>query len=266
MSAAIAVSFVVRPANADTPDPWDGNWHGSITPYAWLPGVKATTRFSLPSGSQVVTKSNKDILNNLSGAFMLEGILRKGRWGLYGDVDWVDFTNQKGRITSIGGDRIGAGADLNTRWGLKGGMVTLAGLYTIGHSSQGYVDLLLGMRYLWTKGNLNWNFGLTGNGGRVDIQDSGHLHNQMHVTDAIIGVRGHWTPFPDRHWYMPYYIDVGTGDSDSTYQLTAGVGYAFHWGDIALVYRQIKYRQDDNSKFLRDIELDGPAINFTWNF
>jgi hypothetical protein len=251
---------------SDSSDPWDGNWHGSITPYGWLPGVTGTTRFQVPNGPSVVTKSNNDILSNLSGAFMLEGDARKGDWGMYGDIDWVKFSNESGHFTSIGGGRIGASANLNTRWGMKGGMVNFAGLYTMSHGSQGYIDLLFGVRYLWLKGNLNWNFNLAGNGGLIDIQNSGHLNNQTHVTDAIVGLRGRWTPFDNSAWYFPYYVDVGTGDSDNTYQANVGVGYAFHWGDIALTYRNVTYNEGSDNKFIKKVELSGPAFSLTWHF
>jgi hypothetical protein len=266
LTLALASALAAPAAKADTPDYWDGNWHGSIQPYGWLPGVTATTRFQLPNnGPSVEQKSDNNILDHLSGAFMLDGTVRKDNWGIYGDIDWVKFTNENGRFTSIGGNRIGASANLNTRWGMKGGMVNLSGLYTLGHSQQGYADLLFGVRYLWLKGNLNWNFSFTGNGGRIDIEDSGKLHNQTHVTDAIIGLRGRWSPFEDKNWFFPYYVDVGTGDSDNTYQLMVGVAYGFHWGDIALNYRDVEYKEGSD-KFLKKVELSGPAISVTWHF
>lgn len=248
------------------PNMWDGNWHYSITPYGWLPGISATMRYKIPSGGTAESKTDNNIFSYLSGAFMLEGEARKGDWGIYGDVDWVKFSDEKGRFTSIGGNRIGASAGLDTRWGLKGGMVNLSALYSLGHGNTGYIDFIFGARYLWLKGNLNWNFNLNGNGGRVDIADSGHLHNQLHVTDAIIGVKGAWTPFGSSSWFFPYYVDVGAGGSDSTYQLKAGVAYAFDWGNIALLYRDVGYHQNDNNKFLKKVELSGPAFSVTWNF
>jgi hypothetical protein len=40
----------------------------------------------------------------------------------------------------------------------------------------------------------------------------------------------------NEHWYLPYYADIGTGDSDLTWQLFGGIGYMFNWGDIKLGY------------------------------
>lgn len=259
-------ALLAQPAFADTEDYWDGNWHGSITPYGWLPGVSGETRYQLPSGPEVTVKNKSDPLSSLSGALLLEGDVRKGNWGLYGDIDWIKFSNEKGRFTSIGGDRLQANADLDTRWGMKGGLVTLAGLFTMGHGTLGYADLLFGARYVWLKGNINWYLNITSNVDALALQGSGHLHNQTHAGNAIIGVRGRWTPFAGTGWYFPYYADVGTGDSDNTYQLNIGVGYAFHWGDIALTYRDIKYEQGSDDKFLKKAEISGPTFNYTWHF
>lgn len=264
---ACAVALTAPAAKADTPDYWDGDWHGSIQPYGWLPGISADTRFRLPnSGVTVEQKSDNDLFDYLSGAFMIDGTVRKGNWGFYGDFDWVKFSNEKGRFSRIGGERIGADADLDTRWGFKGGMVNLAGLYTMAHGQQGYIDLVFGVRYLWIKGNLDWNFNLTGHGGRIDIDDSGHLHNQTHVTDGIVGIRGRWAPFADSHWFFPYYADIGTGSSDNTYQVMLGVAYGFAWGDIALNYRDVEYHEGSSDKFLKRVQLSGPALSVAWHF
>ncbi|WP_109124349.1 hypothetical protein [Dyella sp. C11] len=267
MCAAILACLAATTAKADTPDYWDGDWHGSIQPYGWLPGISAQTRYQLPNGGGTVdSKTNKSIFDYLSGAFMIDGTVRKGDWGFYGDFDWVKFSNEKGRFASIGGERIGANANLDTNWNMKGGMVNFAGLYTMAHGQQGYIDLVFGVRYLWLKGNLNWNFNATGNGGRLDIANSGHLNNQTHVTDGIVGIRGRWSPFAGSNWFFPYYADVGAGGSDNTYQLMVGVAYAFHWGDIALNYRDVEYKKNSGDDFLKSVELSGPALSLTWHF
>lgn len=232
-----------------------------------MPGISAETRYQLPNnGGEVTSKTDNDIFSYLSGALMLDGTVRKGDWGMYGDLDWVKFSNEEGRFSNIGGERFGASANLNTRWGFKGGMVNLAGLYTLSHSGQGFIDLLFGVRYLWVKGNLNWNFSLNGNAGNVNIADSGHLSNQMHATDAIIGIRGNWSPFENKRWFFPYYLDFGGGDGNTSYKLSAGVGYGFDWGDISFSYRDIHYSQNSSNKFIKDLSLAGPTFSVNWNF
>ena len=265
-AAALLLPGMAMAASSADKDPWDGSWHTAVSVYGWLPGVSATTRYKLPNGDQVTNRTDHSILSKLSGAFMMDVAVRKGRWGVFADIDWVKFDDESGHVISIGNQRLGADAHLDTRWNAKGGQVTLAGFYTVGHSSQGNIDVLLGARYLWLKGNINWNFTLQGTGGRLDIADSGHLNAQTHVTDAIIGARGRWTPFPDKALFIPYYIDIGTGDSDHTEQYAAGLGYAFHWGDIAVTYRDIEYHERGADAFLRAARLSGPCLTLSWMF
>ncbi|WP_114241134.1 hypothetical protein [Dyella sp. C9] len=267
LGCTLSATLTVARADDGNPNYWDGDWHGSIQPYGWLPGVSANTRFQLPNnGPSVEQKSSNSLLSNLSGAFMLDGTLRKGDWGMYGDIDWVDFSNEKGHFTNIGGQRFGASANLDNSWDMRGGMVNFAGLYTAAHGQQGYIDILVGVRYLWIKSSLDWNFTFTGNGGRVNIADSGNLRGQTHVTDGIVGIHGRWSPFPDKHWFFPYYLDVGGGGSDSTYQVMAGLAYGFSWGDIALNYRDVEYKASGSDEFLRKVELSGPSFSVTWHF
>ncbi|UPG95565.1 hypothetical protein [Luteibacter aegosomatissinici] len=251
---------------ASDTDLWDGSWHTTVSVYGWLPGISASMRYRLPNGGTFINRSGSSLLSKLSGAFMMDMTVRKGRWGVYADVDWAKFSDENGRIAQVNGRWIGADAHLDTRWNAKGGLVTLAGLYTLGHSSQGYADVLLGTRYLWLKGNVGWNFGIAGTGGRYGLSDSGHLNRQTHVTDAVIGIRGRWTPFPNRAVFIPYYFDIGKGSSDRTQQYMAGIGYAFRWGDVSLAYRDLEYHEHGALAFLRDTRLSGPSLTLSWAF
>lgn len=268
--AALPLAFLlagIGSAHADAaPDLWDGNWHFSLTPYVWLPGISASTRYQVPGTGTVQNNTNNDIFSYLSGAFMLEGTARKGQWGIYSDVDWVNFSNEEGRFTRVGGARIAGSAGLNTSWDLKGGLFNVAGLYSVAHGQSGFFDVLAGVRYLWLKGNVNWDFTLTGNGGLVNLARSGRLRGQTNLTDGIVGVRGIWTPFDNKNVFFPYYADIGGGGSDTTAQAKIGVGYAFHWGSIALVYRGVRYTQNGGDNFLRKVSLSGPSLSATFQF
>ena len=165
LALALAASSFVPAAHAD-----DG-WRSSFTIYGWLPGVDAELGVPVDTGT-AVSKSNTDILDNLRGALMLSFDTHNGDWGFYGDGDWVKFSNQEGTFRSIGGQHVDAA--LNTRWDFKGGLITLAGLYTLTHSPSGYTDLVFGGRYFWVKTNVKWDFTLSGGGGNLDIANSGN--------------------------------------------------------------------------------------------
>ena len=58
--------------------------------------------------------------------------------------------------------------------------------------------------------------------------------------DGVVGVRGRVT-LANSAWFVPLYLDAGTGTSKFTWQGLLGVGYAFGWGDLLLVYRQLAF-------------------------
>ena len=75
------------------------------------------------------------------------------------------------------------------------------------------------------------------------------------VWDAFIGFKGNIS-LGDR-WFIPSYADVGTGDSDFTWQATAGIAYkAADWADIALVYRYLAW--DLGGDVIDDLDFSGP--------
>jgi hypothetical protein len=102
-------------------------------------------------------------------------------------------------------------------------------------------------------------------GGIIDIADSGKIATNKNSGDAIIGLRGNWVFGDGGRWYVPYYIDVGTGTSEWTTSASLGVGYLYDWGNIAFVWRDLRYKQG-NDEFLRKFQLDGPSFNIGWQF
>ena len=52
-----------------------------------------------------------------------------------------------------------------------------------------------------------------------------------------------------------YYFDIGTGDSDLTWQAELGLTYSFGWGDIGVAWRYLEY----------DLESDGPIVDLNFN-
>jgi hypothetical protein len=68
----------------------------------------------------------------------------------------------------------------------------------------------------------------------------------------------------DGGWRMPYYIDVGTGASQFTWQGATGLAYQFHWGELSLLYRYIDFRI--HSSRLVDLTIAGPMLGGTFRW
>jgi hypothetical protein len=117
--------------------------------------------------------------------------------------------------------------------------------------------LLAGARYLWIEVDLELK-------DRpplppATLSDSG----DGDVWDAVVGIRGQFD-LSDR-WFMLYHLDIGTGDSDVTWQTTAGGGYRFDKFEIAAAYRYMKWEFDDDS-VLDDLEIKGPLVGARFVF
>ncbi len=62
-------------------------------------------------------------------------------------------------------------------------------------------------------------------------------------------------------------VDIGAGESEFTWQATAGVGYrAGDTVDVALVYRHLEWDIDDSARVIDDIDFSGPTLGviFRW--
>jgi len=78
-------------------------------------------------------------------------------------------------------------------------------------------------------------------------------------------VKGRFAFGSDRKWAVPYYLDVGTGDSDFTWQGVLGLSYGFHWGDVSLVWRYLSYDLKSNAA-IADMNFSGPALGATFRW
>ena len=81
--------------------------------------------------------------------------------------------------------------------------------------------------------------------------------------DGIVGFRG-TTELNDR-LYLSYYADIGTGQSDMTYQLFAGLNYRFNKWDAVVGYRYMNWDLG-NDGFVEDLTVSGPLIGARFRF
>jgi len=83
------------------------------------------------------------------------------------------------------------------------------------------------------------------------------------VWDGIAGIRGNVNL--DKNWYIPYYVDMGTGDSTFTWQGMGGIGYKFGNVGVVAAYRYLYWKFDDN-KVLDKLDFSGPMIGMVFRF
>lgn len=252
-------------------------WRFSIMPYLWLPTIDATLKFHTRNGNpEVIVKANPDdYLDDLDLAVLLAFEARKGKWLVFSDVTYMKLSSSSSSVRSVDFN-VGSGPVNLTTTALNAGtqtetestIWTLAGGYNLVQGPKASLDLIAGARYLRLEATTNWQ--LTASvvgpgGGSAVFPAAGSVTEKGEVWDGIVGVKGQFK-LGEGNWFVPYHLDVGTGDSDSTWQAETGIGYSFRWGDLVLGYRYLAWEQDDDSKVIRDLKLYGFGLGGVFRF
>lgn len=232
------------------------DWQYGVMIYGWLPSVGGDLKYGLPpgSGSDSVSVDASKILDALQMTFMVSAEARKGNWSAFTDVIYLKLSGDKDRSVTVPSGTTDTlfDADLD----LKSWVWTLAGGYTVWRDRESHLDLIAGARLL----SLETDLKLTGGG---PLQQDRKLSDSVDLWDGIVGAAGRIAL--NEHWFVPYYADVGTGDTDLTWQVAGGVGYAFDWGDVMLMYRYLDYDQGDD-KLLQDVSFGGGMLGVNFRF
>lgn len=254
-------------ASAAGVDMYDGQWHYSLTPYAWFPNIHQTLQYSTPlgGGKTVDVEVKPDsYLSNLDFALMGTFEARKGDWAVAMDLIYNDFSNQDSKIRNVQGPggNLSLPIDTSLNVDIKALIWEGIGSYTVARSATGTLDVFGGVRYLGLKTSTDLSF----SGPEGIIGRSGSQSNRLNVWDGIVGVRGEVKIGDSGDWFLPYYLDIGAGShSNWTWQGWTGVGYRFDWGDVVLAYRNLYY-STDGDKVVDDLRMAGPALGATFRW
>jgi hypothetical protein len=262
LSLAVAAALAVTMPVASQAQ---GDWEGAVTIYGWLPSMGGTIHF--PLGGSVDAEMNpSDVLDALNFTFMGTAEVRKDRWGALTDVIYLDLSGTKKRFRdfTVGGEALPAQLEAKADIGLSGWVWTLGGTYLISEDESHPASLVAGARLL----DLTNELKLTVNGDITGTPLPGResrAEANLSNWDAIIGVKGRFRLAEDGGWFVPYYLDVGTGESDLTWQAILGVGYSFGWGDLTAAWRYMDY-DFGSSGPVEDLWQSGAAIGATFHF
>ncbi len=226
-------------------------WQFEATGYGWLAGIDGTIGYpGGPGSGGDFSIDASDLLSNLEFLIMGGFEAKHDRLSFIADGIYMDISGSSTTTaTGPGGSRVSASAGLDvTTWIFSTGVG-----YDLVQSKRGTLAAFGGVRYL----NADVDATLTLQGVPASRSDSSD------VIDGIVGLRGAINL--GEHWYIPYHGDIGTGESDLTWQLFAGIGYRFDWGNIRLGYRYLSYEQDDD-KLLRELEISGPVLGVGFTF
>ena len=261
-AALAAVALMPAAASAQPTDAW--RFRASL--YAYLPTIGGSTIFPPESGGSSASVDIDTILENLKMTFMGALEAKRGQFGLFTDVIYLNVGDSKSgsRDLTLGGVTLPAGVNANVDFDLKGWAWTLGGSFEAVRTPDAYLDVFGGVRMLDIEQTLDWT--LTGNVGSVATANrSGSRGAGLQNWDVVVGVKGRVAFGEGRKWYAPYYLDAGFGDSDATWQAMTGLGYSFGWGDLFASWRYLDYDMK-SGKALASLDFNGPAIGavFRW--
>jgi len=241
-------------------------WHYTATIYGYLPSVDGTSAFPADGSGTRLNLDGSKILDRLKVFAMATGGAHNGTWGVFTDVIYLKFEGSQAasRDFTIGNAGLPADASAAFDWELRGTAWTLAGEYRVASAPSFTLDVLAGARLLDTQQHLRWN--ISGSLGPLDpLARSGEVTTGDTVWDAIVGVKGRYAFGQDRQWAVPFYLDVGAGESQSTQQAAAGLAYQFGWGEITAMWRYLRYNTKSGA-VLQDIRFSGPLIGATFRW
>jgi len=237
-------------------------WQWELGIYGWFPAIGGTTSFPSGASGPSIDVSAGDVLDALKMTFMGQIEARKGQWGVWSDLVYADLGgSQSGsRDFAVGGRPVSATANLSLD--LKSTVWTLAGIYNLSSTPENTTDLLFGARMLNLKETLDWS--LSSSIPELPTR-SGEARVDGTNWDAIVGLKGRYYFGGERKWFLPYYVDVGGGQSKLTWQVNAGVGYTFDWGSVFATWRYLDY-DFKSGDALQSMTMNGALIGVAFQF
>ena len=226
----------------ETPVVEDTNiWKNELIIYGWFPSITANT--PLPGSGESIDA--KDIIDNLNMAFIGAYTGRNDTWSVFGDVMYMDIGDSKSHTFP-------RGSVARVSVDMKALLVNAGVGYNLVDTGDGILDVIGGVRYMDLEVDV-----------RTDLLVSRNISASKDFTDFFIGVRGNKNI--NENWYIPYQADIGTGDTELSWQLFAGVGYRYDWGDIKLGYRYLEFDMEDDA-IVDDLTLSGAVLGVSIKF
>lgn len=199
--AAVVSTTIATPNATAAQDRGTGAWDYGLNIYLWGAGIGGTA-----FNGQDIDVSFSDLASNLDFGLMGSFVARRDRLAYFIDGLHLNVSNsQSGTLGPIGAVPVSAGAKI------KGFVATGGAGYNCANTEKLKFTAFGGVRELFLDTTLDLNIG------PVRVPNSA----SNNYIDAIAGVRGR-TKFDDR-WAITYYGDVGTGQSNSTFQAAVSV-------------------------------------------
>lgn len=232
--AGLALLTGSAPAQDGSASESRDSWHWRLAPYLWTTSIDGT--LSTPISEVVVEAEFDDIWDNLDSAGLILVEAQRGQLSLLGDFIYMG-------LEADGTGPLGApaSAELDTT------IVELAGLYQLSPTSP--LALGGGLRYAEFETGIEAGM-LSSSGGRDAF-------------DGFVAGRVAW-PLA-QSLSLQVYGDIGTGDSDLTWQASATIGWMFDGWGLGVGYRVLDYEVDGGPTEV-DLTFQGLVYGIEFRF
>lgn len=253
ISALSLAAALLVPVTAGAQDNLRGGWDWTGEVYGWGADLGGDTT----SGGRIDMPID-DILDDLEFGLMGAVFAEKGKWLLFADAFYLDLEDSDRVSASVGPIDV----DVKGSFDLKGFQSTFGVGYKILERSRTTLHATGGVRFLWLDGEVEVDATESVSGSPIDRQviREKEVGNNW---DAVVGLRG-FTQLNEK-WYLSYYGDVGTGNSDLTWQASLAANYRMNRADLVIGYRYMDFDLDDFGP-IDDLNLGGPFVGLKFAF
>ena len=228
----------------------------NISIYGWIPTLDGSVAYTIPgvgNGESSSREAESNIADSLDMVLMGSYGVRKDEWSLLVDMIYLKMSSSEETSVTLPSQLAASPLNVTSEQELTALLLGVYGGYNLINDDGVHLDFIAGVRYF----SLEFDISLVLNNTALMVSPS------IDVADAVVGVQGSIDINED--WYMPYHFDIGTGDSDMTWQAGVSLGYRLDWGDIILTYRYMHYDFGDDG-IVSEFDLYGPKIGLVFHF
>jgi hypothetical protein len=265
LAAAVVATLGLGAAAPAAADETGGEWNFRAIGYAYVPDITGSARF--PAGDTAdIAISAQDLIDNTHAAGMAAFEAQRGRFGGFVDLIYMNVGDSIHDSPTIGAGSVPLppGITADAKLDVKATVLTVGASYRPVAIEAATLDVFAGARHLDAETTLHWAFSAP-IGPFVGPAQAGKASLSGDGWDGIAGVKGDFAIGDERRWFVPFYADVGTGDSDLTWQAATGLGYRFDRFEVIGTWRYLRYEFDADSR-LENLDLDGPAIGVSYRW
>ncbi len=245
MKTSLAILALVLPGAAMAQN---ADWSYKATIYLWVPGLSAEIETFNFGTVEVGPKGGSDLLESLDMAFMGTFAATHDKWTFAGDLMYASLSSTTPAPFGALYESATVSEDLSAFSGYA--------LYRVYGNNGLNVDLGAGFR--------NFNLGLDVSVVGVALPDENFSIDDA-WTDPLIAAKIA-IPFNDRFSLQSFADYGGTSDTGTTWQVYAGVEYAFSpaWS-TQLGYRFMNISRDVKGRDV-SLDLDGAVLAVSYTF